>query len=838
MPESNDSFKQVVAKIQRPQDRGTRGGIQTLVKKVRTSIGSPVAQNATRVYGSAGRYTALDDNGKVVDDTDYRNRIRAIQDAARSGKVAGIFGDGGLGHADIADSGNMGMYSFEFPVDSLELPASRAEELRFYRLAYDRDPIVASAIDLNTELPMSKLTLEKPKCTSEDFADYVFDFFQGLVNDTKLWSTIMDAVREYWTIGEAFLFVEDSDPAEPCPAAKEILEKGRKSPGGGITPITPMGEAENGAENGGPGGTLDFLSPHKKSSFLKAAYKTGYKPILKKASKSIFNIKNAGFDFDPEENIAEVDALIKSKRAQLIKVSKLISTTNAPDNYPISITAAPGDEAPAADAPQVDPGAPAPADGSDPGAPAGDAGLDGVSGVDGGDLGDAGGGMGGDDLGGGGGMDLGGGGGGAPVSPDAGPSEAINMGTSVKRQRELMELKQMVRLLEKKKELLEELKEVRETKNEEIRVFNNLYNKDYQGFERIQVLPPEQINITNDGQMTSGIGIFYKVPENQKESYLEDPNTPQDVQDRITEEGQIELNQDPFKGSYVIHFARKKAGYELHGRSILQRCLRTIIYREKLRQVQTTLASRNMTPKTLVVAPEVPVSEIAALRAHIDEAKADPDYSIVVNYECTWQEIGSEGRLLALDGEWQHTNSDLAIGLGFSPEILIGEGLYGGGRTQLEIMNTRYVGFRETVSQIIEEQIFKPIAMKKGFFEDDKYGRPRWIYPKVTFSRMALRDSGDLYDMMFNLYSKGSLPVASIMEFLNFDAETVRRQLEEDLFTVNDSKFNDLISSIYSSLPEFIIKKSDVVKRIIKGLGLDEVDDDDSGDVEGSGEGM
>lgn len=55
---------------------------------------------------------------------------------------------------------------------------------------------------------------------------------------------------------------------------------------------------------------------------------------------------------------------------------------------------------------------------------------------------------------------------------------------------------------------------------------------------------------------------------------------------------------------------------------------------------------------------------------------------------------------------------------------------------------------------------------------------PRWIFPKVTFSRMALRDSGDLYDMLFNLYSKGSLPVDIILEFLNIDPEDCKAGAE------------------------------------------------------------
>jgi len=38
---------------------------------------------------------------------------------------------------------------------------------------------------------------------------------------------------------------------------------------------------------------------------------------------------------------------------------------------------------------------------------------------------------------------------------------------------------------------------------------------------------------------------------------------------------------------------------------------------------------------------DVSPSEIIALRAHIDEAISDPDYSVVISYEYTWDDDGS-----------------------------------------------------------------------------------------------------------------------------------------------------------------------------------------------------
>src|SRR5271170_1866003 len=257
-------------------------------RKVATSTDK---DGVSREYASAGRYTTFD--GKNIrDDVAYRTKLRSLRGLAdsflgsdetiQSGKIAGLFGDGGLGSADIADSNNIGYYSYEFPVDALELPASRAEELRFYRLAYDRDPIVGRAIDLHTELPLSKMELSKPKCSSEEYADYVFDEYQRVVQTTKLFQLLIDAVREYWTIGETFIFVEKPADVEPCPEAKKLLEKGKKGqgsePGKESEFNTPLGGASN--------SILEYLEPGKRSSWVR------------KRGAEIDMLKEAGISFN------------------------------------------------------------------------------------------------------------------------------------------------------------------------------------------------------------------------------------------------------------------------------------------------------------------------------------------------------------------------------------------------------------------------------------------------------------------------------------------------------------------------------------------------------------
>src|SRR5271170_1201506 len=293
-------------------------------RKVATSTDK---DGVSREYASAGRYTTFD--GKNIrDDVAYRTKLRSLRGLAdsflgddetrQSGKMAGFLGDGGVGSADIADSNNIGYYSYEFPVDALELPASRAEELRFYRLAYDRDPIVGRAIDLHTELPLSKMELSKPKCSSSEYSDFVFDEYQRVVQSTKLFQVLIDAVREYWTIGETFIFIEKPADIEPCAEAMKQIEKGKKGdssePGKESQFNTPLG--------GTSSSIMEYLEPSKRSSWAK------------RRGAEIDQIKEAGVSFEFGEDISVVAAEIKLKRASLNeKTRKYAKTAGVPAKF-------------------------------------------------------------------------------------------------------------------------------------------------------------------------------------------------------------------------------------------------------------------------------------------------------------------------------------------------------------------------------------------------------------------------------------------------------------------------------------------------------------------------
>ena len=360
----------------------------------------------------------------------------------------------------------------------------------------------------------------------------------------------------------------------------------------------------------------------------------------------------------------------------------------------------------------------------------------------------------------------------------------------------------------------------------------------YKGWQKLIILPPDQVRIKKIPFSDESLIEFIPDPETRKsilssqdpayyplspEEENSMPRLPKTLSRDLQKNGSIPLDTDPYSGSYVYHLARKKSQYETLGVSILERCINSLLLQDKLRQAQTQIASRHMTPIRIVWAEELAEPDVENLREQVDMALVDPDFSIVANYEVHWEEMGSNGRLLELSGEYDHIENSLFAGLGVTREILTGEGTYAGNRMTLEILNTQYLLFRELLIEYVEEYLFKPVAKKKGFVEKDKYGREKLIYPKLSFTRLAIKDNDTFFDQAMQLYNKGSISIDVILEMLNIDPIATRKKIEADLFTVNDFAFNQLMSNVYTAAGQALVERYAVAQRLAEYMNLDEL---------------
>ena len=356
------------------------------------------------------------------------------------------------------------------------------------------------------------------------------------------------------------------------------------------------------------------------------------------------------------------------------------------------------------------------------------------------------------------------------------------------------------------------------------------YQKHYQGWDRLIILPIDQISIKTFS-FTDKVKVELIPSDNDRQlieqAKMGDPvaeemvqEIPAEVRDHLEGGKYIPLGTDPDEGSFVYHLKARHGAEEPIGHCILDRCLRVLYYREKLRQAQTQIASRAMTPKRIVWAEGLSDMDTEDLREQVDLSLVDPDYSIVCNYEVHWEEMGSRDRLLDLSGEYEQTERQLLAGLGVTESLMSGEAIYSGDRLKLEVINTRYLYLREVLQEYVEKSLFAPVARRKGFVEKNEWGEEVVLYPRLSFTRLPLRDSQDTFDALYNLYTKGSISVDVILEMFNIDPVDTQQKIEKDMFTVNDSTFNEVIRAVYGEVGRMLAEKTDVLDKIAKYLEL------------------
>jgi len=354
------------------------------------------------------------------------------------------------------------------------------------------------------------------------------------------------------------------------------------------------------------------------------------------------------------------------------------------------------------------------------------------------------------------------------------------------------------------------------------------YDEDEKIWSKLVVIPPESLDVKSipfshenkiELIVSDEIQDAIKSPhDHEKKKIVED--IPNDVKQCIVKGTNLPLDTDPYSGSHVYRLIRKRDPNNPRGSSILNRLLKTLVYRDKLRQAQTQRASRNMTPTRLIWGEDLSNEQLDQLREQVDLSLVDPDYSIITNFEVHWEEMGNNDRLLDISTELELTDQHLMAGLGVTKELLMGEGSYTGSRIGLEVMSNRYFLFRNNVERYIEESLFKPVAIANGFVEQDQFGNEKLLYPKFRFERLSIKDSETLFDQVMNLYLKGSVPFTTVAQLLNLDSEDATTKVESDFSSFKDPNFNEIIQNAYSEIGRMIAEKTNLFEKVAKQMKL------------------
>ena len=375
------------------------------------------------------------------------------------------------------------------------------------------------------------------------------------------------------------------------------------------------------------------------------------------------------------------------------------------------------------------------------------------------------------------------------------------------------------------------------------------YSEKKKRWDKMTILPPEEISVANypmsDRKMIQyrpealvSVLSKYEFPVDTYEHYVEyvkslperDQSIIRDVSyalvKQMKEEGNVlKFDSDPYHGegddkigSFAYHFTEKRHEYQDWGVSPLECLLVPLLQQTHYQYTQLSLSSRNMTPRNVVTAEGISEDALNDLRDQVDQSMLSPDYSVVTNFNIQWDQIGAENRLIDLGRENEVIENELFAGLGVTREILTGEGLYSGNKISVEILNTKYLIIRERLQNFVEEYLFKPVALQNGFYEDDEDGNRTWFYPRLGFTRLTIRDNQEVFDQLFQLYQKGSLPIGMILDIFNISSDDVDEELRKDLFTVRDATYNEMLRQAYSSMGDKLVESTDLVKQVAESI--------------------
>lgn len=333
-------------------------------------------------------------------------------------------------------------------------------------------------------------------------------------------------------------------------------------------------------------------------------------------------------------------------------------------------------------------------------------------------------------------------------------------------------------------------------------------------WERFVLLNPDYVDIKSS--ILAGESMIELIPDEQVKAIVAAgprgeysdiySQLPEDVIRQVRSGRNIRLDN-----RLISHIAHKASQYETWGTPIMMRCFKTLIYKDKLREAQNAIAQKHITPLRIfkVGAPGEPMpsqDDLDSLRDTLMMADEDPNFMLVYHYALQTDYVGSSGKILPLNTEFDFIQKELMNGLGINQAMLNGEGpTYANAQVGMDALARRYMSYRLRLESWIKNKVYRPIAEIQGFYKpvtgtvasrylSEKEQRKlankkemQLIVPDIAWTQQDLTSNQSAMTFLQNLQAKGLVSMTTILPMLNLDPETEKKNLEKERGTVFDS---------------------------------------------------
>lgn len=244
------------------------------------------------------------------------------------------------------------------------------------------------------------------------------------------------------------------------------------------------------------------------------------------------------------------------------------------------------------------------------------------------------------------------------------------------------------------------------------------------------------------------------------------------------------------------HLKHGGAPYGTYGESILRRLFTTLAYKTKLMTANWIIAERLILPVRVVKIGEKerPASEddIADITQQLSAVANDPNLTIVTHHAFDYEWFGATGKIHNITAEMELIGKEILDGLMLNQALLNGEmGAYASAQIGAETMIMRLDTWRAELKDWVEKHIFLPIAKMRGFVDEEEskeLGEIVYLYPKLKWEDMRLRDNTNDKQMAIQLNQNGKMSDRTLLERyfdLNYDQE-IEQMREEQVMAMQN----------------------------------------------------
>lgn len=286
----------------------------------------------------------------------------------------------------------------------------------------------------------------------------------------------------------------------------------------------------------------------------------------------------------------------------------------------------------------------------------------------------------------------------------------------------------------------------------------------------------------------------------------------------------INIDTDPYSDMGMYAVSLERAGDCDIDNSLLNRIIEPICNIINAKRKQRELVGLASKVTRLVKAIGASEDQLADLDAQLRSAAEQQEGSLVItNYEVSIEDLSLDGReSLDVQNIVENETKDVTNSLGMTDSLIGGEDSYGSTFMKIELLINEYTAFRTILKDFIENKIFRPIAIKKGFVTRDQWGKPQPIVPEVSFDRLSIARSSEDFQMILDLAKEGKLPWENVYNTLGFNMQEVENKLVTEKTSIINDATSNVLNQTIEGFGESLEGNPEIANRLKDNLYLKE----------------